>query len=82
MICLGANLHRFSEASSTSGKEHKLLESEAVVGVRATVDYIESWAWEDEWRLDASKVSEVTVKGDTLRIEQSVVNIQPVEWDE
>lgn len=78
MIRLGTNLHRFREAGSTGGKEHKLLESEAVVGVRATVDHIESWAGEDEWRLDASKVGEVTVKRDILSVEESTINIQPV----
>jgi len=37
------------------------LEGETVVGVRATVDDIESGAREDEWRLDASKIGEVAV---------------------
>ena len=82
MIRLGTNLHRLREAGSLRGKKHKLLESETVVGVRATVDYIESWAREDEWGLDASKVSEVTVKRDTLNIERGTINIQPVrcQW--
>jgi len=61
MICLGTNLHRFRETCSSSGKKHELLEGEAIIGVRTTVDDIESWAREDEWRLDASKISEVTV---------------------
>lgn len=61
MICLGTNLHRFRETGSASRKKHKLLKGKAIVGVRATVDDIESWAREDEWGLDASKISEVTV---------------------
>lgn len=61
MIRLGSNFHRFSETGSASGKKHKLLEGETIVGVRATIDDIESRAWEDEWRLDTSKISEVAV---------------------
>jgi len=61
MIRLGTNLHRFRVTCSSSGKKHKLLEGEAIVGVRATVDDIESWVREDEWRLDTSEISEETV---------------------
>ena len=61
MIRLGTNLHRFRETGSAGGEKHKLLEGETIVGVRATIDDIKSWAWEDEWRLDTGKISEVAV---------------------
>ena len=66
MVSLRADLHRLSEAGSTGGQEHELLESELVAGMRAAVDNVERRAGEDEGGLDAGKVSEVLVEGDTL----------------
>lgn len=66
VVGLGTDLHGLSEAGSTSGEEHELLERELVTGVRATVDDIERRAGEDVRGLDTGEFSKVLVQGDTL----------------
>ena len=66
MVGLRTDLHSLGEAGRTGGEEHELLEGELVTGVRATVNDVERGSGEDERGLDASEVSEVLVKRDTL----------------
>jgi hypothetical protein len=62
MVGLGANLHGFSESSSTSWKKHELLKGKLVPRVRSAVDNIECGAGKYEWRLDTSQISKMLVE--------------------
>lgn len=42
-----ANFHGLSEVFGASGENHELLHGKLVSGMRATVDDIESWGWQD-----------------------------------
>jgi hypothetical protein len=46
--------------------DHELLESETTTGVRATVEHVHEWHWEDVWLLGAGEIADVGVKRDTL----------------
>ena len=66
VVSFGTDLHGLSEGGSSNGKQHELLEGELVSGVRTTVNDVESGSWKDVGWLDASELSKVLVKGDTL----------------
>lgn len=66
MVGLGTHLHSLSEAGSTSGKKHELLEGKCVTSVGTTVDDVESRNGEDVRLRHTGELSEVDVERDAL----------------
>lgn len=66
MVSFRTKFHGFSETSGTSWKEHELLEGELVTSMRTTVNDIESRAGKNIGRLNAGKLCQVLICGNTL----------------
>lgn len=66
VVGLGTHLHSFSEAGSTSGEEHELLEGKGVTSVGTTVDDVESRNGKDVRLRHTGELSEVDVERDAL----------------
>lgn len=52
--------------SCSPWNDHELLESETATSVRATVEHVHEWHWENKWLLGACKVADVRVEWDLL----------------
>lgn len=66
MVGLGSDPHGLSEGFGAGREDHKLLESELVASVRATVDNVEGRDGKNVWGLDTSEVSKVLVERNAL----------------
>jgi len=66
VVSFSSHLHGLVEVLGSGRKEHELLESESVTGVRSTVDNVHSGNGKDVRRLDTGKLGEVNVERDTL----------------
>lgn len=66
VVSFSSHLHSLVEVLGSGRKEHELLESESVTGVRSTVDNVHSGNGKDVRRLDTGELGEVNVEWDTL----------------
>lgn len=66
VVGLRTHLHGLSEAGSTSGKEHELLEGKGITSVGATVDDVEGRNGEDVRLRDTGELGEVGIERDAL----------------
>lgn len=66
VVGLRTHLHGLSEAGSTSGEKHELLEGKGITSVGTTVDDVEGRNGEDVRLRDTGELGEVSIERDAL----------------